>query len=266
MTFAISKLVGTALAPGTVLMVLLALSLLWQRSRPKAARALLAVAFALVAALNLCPLSKWLAGPLEARFPARPPPADVYGIVILGGAIDPVASERLGHVSLDRAAERMTEAVALARRFPQARLLFSGGSGLLLDRTDAREADAARRLFESMGLGADRVLYERDSRNTWENAVFSRRLANPQAGQVWLLVTSAWHMPRAMGCFRKAGWNVQAHPVDFAGAGSRWAGFEPGTELSQVALAEKEWIGLLAYHLLGRTDAWFPRARGAAVQ
>lgn len=265
MTFLISKLVGTALAPGTVLMVLMLFGLLWQRRRPAAARLVLALACAFVAALSLCPLSKWLAGPLEARFPMRPPPADVYGIVILGGAVDPIASQSLGHASLNWSAERMTEAVALARRFPQARLLFSGGSGLLRN-ADFREADAARQLFESMGLGADRVMYERDSRNTWENAVYSKRLANPQNGQVWLLVTSAWHMPRAMGCFGKAGWNMQAHPVDFTGARSRWAGFEPGAELSHVGLAEKEWIGLVAYHLLGRTDTWFPRAPGAAAR
>ncbi len=253
------------MAPATFMLVLMALGLYTLRRRPAAARVLLGAAFAMLLVLSTCPVSNWLAGPLEERFPPPSLPPDVYGIVVLGGGIDVESSVRSGRVALGASAERVTEAVILARRFPQARVLYSGGSGLVLD-PDHREADFARPLFESMGLAPERVMYERDSRNTWENAVYSRRLANPQPGQVWVLLTSARHMPRSVGCFRKAGWEVLPYAVDYRGKSANWLHFDADTQLSRVTQAEREWIGLIAYRLLGRTDSWFPSPEQAAVK
>jgi len=258
MLFLLSKFVGAALSPGSLLLFLLAFSLAWQRRRPRTSRALLALATVFVAALSLTPAANRLIAPLERRFPPAPLPDRVDGIVVLGGAIESGASTFTHQPQLNGAAGRLTAFVALARRYPDAKLVYSGGSGSVREAED-READVARPLFASMGLDTDRVIFERDSRNTWENAVDSKRLANPQPGQTWLLLTSSWHMPRAVGCFRKAGWTVRAYPVDYPGAEVReWLNFDFERQLPIASLAVKEWIGLAAYRALDRTDTLFP--------
>src|SRR5262249_4377809 len=136
------------------------------------------------------------------------------GLVVLGGAVTPDVSALRNEVALNEAAERMTVAVELVRKYPQARLLFSGGNGELFA-SGATEAEVALRLFESLGVPRERILLEDRSRNTVENAVFSKSIVNPQPGERWVLVTSAYHMPRAVGVFRKAGFAVEAFPVDY---------------------------------------------------
>ena len=105
-------------------------------------------------------------------------------------------------------------AAALARRFPNARVVFSGGSANLIS-NDAREADFAGAIFESLGVDKSRLIMERESRNTQENAEFSKALVKPKEGERWVLVTSAFHMPRSVGLFRKAGFAVEPYPVDW---------------------------------------------------
>ncbi|MDR3415481.1 MAG: YdcF family protein [Nevskia sp.] len=263
MSFVVSKILWAMLAPGTLLALLLLGALLWHRRRPGLSRGLLLAAILLVGTLGLMPLSHWVAAPLERRFPVTELPAHVDGIIVLGGAISPEDSPGPQRPALNLAGERITGFVALARRYPDAKLVYSGGTGLLRHR-QVREADLVRPLLESLGVDSSRVIFERESRNTWENALYSKKLADPRAGQTWLLVTSAWHMPRSVGCFRMAGWDVVPYPVNFIGDNQDWAAFETGVQLTRVGLAEKEWIGLLLYHVLGRTDAWFPAPRGGA--
>lgn len=214
-------------------------------------------------AVLFTPLSTWLTLPLEDRFP-RPAeaPARVDGVVVLGGAVDQFLTDARGIPALNGAAERMTETVALSRRFPRARILFTGGSGRLAS-DGLAEAEVARRLFASLGLEGDRVAYEDRSRNTWENAVESLALARPAPGEVWLLVTSASHMPRSVGSFRRAGFEVRPWPVNYSTAPGGRGWFEPpfSARLGQAEWAVREYVGLLAYRLLGRTDALFPAPR-----
>ncbi|MDB5986289.1 MAG: uncharacterized protein JWR16_1342 [Nevskia sp.] len=254
MSFVLSKIVWALLTPGSLLFLLLLAAWLTARLWPRRSRLLLGVAVLFTGALIFSPIDHWITGPLEQRFPQTPLPTQVDGIIVLGGAIMVPAN---GQVQLGGAAERITELVALSRRYPQARLLYSGGSGLVRDQRD-READFAGTLFESLGVDRSRLLLERESRNTWENALLSKKLADPKPGENWLLITSAWHMPRSIGCFRAAGWNVVAHPVDYVAAESQWLALDPETTLYNVSAGLKEWIGLLAYHLMHRTDAWFP--------
>ncbi len=138
-------------------------------------------------------------------------------------------------------------------------MLFTGGSGNLLDQ-DVKEADTVRVLFESLGLTGERVVYETESRDTWENALFSMRLVRPSQGETWLLATSAAHMPRAVGVFRQAGWKVIPWPVDYEtppeGEEPVPPGFQP--RLRKLCLATREWAGLVGYRLTERTDALFP--------
>lgn len=259
MSFVISKLAWALLTPGVLLLLVLMLALLLRRRRPRLSGLLLGLAVLFLAVLSLCPVAHWCLAPLEQRFPPAPDSlAAVDGIVVLGGAIDFDHTPRPDRPAIGGSAERITAMVALARRYPNARLVYSGGSGMVRDQ-QTREADLARPLLESLGVDPARVLFERDSRNTWENAVDSKALAQPKPGENWLLVTSAWHMPRAMGCFRQAGWNPIPYPVNYLGndAGD-WAKFQPEVELILLAGAEREWIGLIAYRLLGRTPSLFP--------
>jgi uncharacterized SAM-binding protein YcdF (DUF218 family) len=263
--FYISKLVWLLIQPSMLLIVLLltGVALLWTRWQ-RAARAALLGAAALVVIGGILPLSTWLILPLEARFPradlsGRP----IDGIVILGGGEEArVAATRHVH-ALNMAGERMTEAMALARKYPNARVVFAGGSAnIVLGR--AIEADAAAQLLEDLGLDPARLKLDRQSRNTVENALYAKQLANAKPEERWVLITSAWHMPRAMGIFRKAGFPIEAWPVDYrtAGPADAWVPFySPSEGLRRLDTAVREWIGLVFNWLTGQSDALFPGSK-----
>lgn len=246
--------------PHLIMIAFLAAGLLWLVRRRRAAGTVVTAAAAFYCATVALPLGTWLLLPLEARFlPPSPRPAKVDGVIVLGGSIEPRLSLARGQPAVNETGERLTALVELARLHPQARLVFTGGSGSLTD-PGPREADHAKIALERLGLAPERVLFERESRDTLENAVMTKALVRPRPDQVWLLVTSAWHMPRAVGVFRQAGWNVVAWPVDYASEGrGQWrieiSGIE-GQRRFKVAL--REWIGLIAYRLMGRTDQLFP--------
>src|SRR5262245_11006975 len=244
-----SSLIAIALVAGVVL------------ARRKAGRRLLIGGLAALLICGLSPLSEALIAPLENRF-ARADPArggPITGIVVLGGAEDSRAHPPHELAGLNEAAERMTEAAALARRFPEARLVLSGGSAALLT-AQAPEAIAMGRLLEALGVASARITLESRSRDTYENALFTRRLVNPAAGERWLLVTTAWHMPRAMGCFRQAGFAVEPWPVDYRTSGrlQLWptGGIPEG--LRQMDFIMREYAGLAMYYLTGRTSTLLP--------
>lgn len=261
MTFVLSKLFWFVAEPGNLFVILLCLAALLLFTRWLRWGRLLAVILALAAvALAVIPASEWLLLPLEERFPPpQPMPQSADGVIVLGGAVSTSLTELRGQPIVNEHAERLLAMAELARRYPQARLVFSGGSASLLDPA-FREADVARMVLEQMGVDVGRVIFERNSRNTHENVVQSKSIVRPAPGQTWLLVTSAWHMPRAVGIFRKAGWPVVAYPVDYLTGGRvrplKSFDFSEGLGLLHRGL--KEWIGLAAYHWLGYTDSLFP--------
>jgi uncharacterized SAM-binding protein YcdF (DUF218 family) len=199
---------------------------------------------------------------LEKRFPAwdagRGAPD---GIIVLGGMITPDVSAARNEVALNEAAERLTVAVELARRYPNARVLFSGGSSALLF-SEGNEAEFAGRLLQSFGIAPGRILLEPRARNTVENAAYSKAMAQPKPGERWLLVTSASHMPRSIGVFRQAGFAVEAFPVDWRTRGSEDV-LRPfatmGDGLRRTDTAVREWVGLAVYWLTGKSSELFPR-------
>jgi uncharacterized SAM-binding protein YcdF (DUF218 family) len=196
---------------------------------------------------------------LEDRFPAPDkPPSHVDGIIVLGGAINMAISEDRDQPTLKGGADRMTIFAALARRYPDAKLLFTGGGDY--DPDELREADVAHALFAALGLDVDRMMFERESRNTRENALFSKKLAQPAPGETWLLVTSAVDMPRAVGCFRAVGWPVLPWPVSYRTPGHRssWHLTPLGRSVANLDWTAHEWIGLIYYRWRGWTDALFP--------
>ena len=180
---------------------------------------LLIGAVLLLAVIGIAPVGNALMLPLEGRFPKWDAKGGTpHGIVVLGGAISPDVSAARKEVALNEAAERMTVVAKLAREHPSARIVFTGGTGRLFG--GATEADFVADLFESFGIPRDRIVLESRARNTVENAVHTKELVKPKPGERWLLVTSAHHMPRSVGIFRKAGFPVEAYPVDFRTRGS----------------------------------------------
>ncbi len=209
----------------------------------------------------LSPAQAWLMLPLEQRFPAfAEDGAPITGIIALGGGIETGITLERGQFSIKEAGERVIALADLARRYPQARPVFVGGGGGFYDGGIA-EAEAVSRHAEMLGLPRDRLILEDRSRDTHENALYAAELLKPKPGERWLLVTSAWHMPRAIGCFRKAGFEVTAYPVDYRTGGLHDAmrlHSYASDGLVDVDLATKEWVGLVAYKLAGYTDAWLP--------
>ena len=123
------------------------------------------------------------------------------------------------------------------------------------------EAEYALAMFESFGIARERLVAEDKSHNTVENARFSKALADPKPGERWLLVTSAYHMPRAIGIFRQAGFPVEAYPVDWRtrGAIDLMMPFDSLTGgLRRTDTAVREWVGLFAYWITGQSAALFP--------
>ena len=265
MPFTLSKILALLAQPSSIA-VLCILAGLWMTrggAVHRLGRRLIWGGVLLLIVGGLTPVGNLLVLPLEQRFAEVAPPAEgdrVDGIILLGGFEDGWVSAGRGGLGLNEAAERVTEGLRLALRHPEAKVVFTGGVGGLLSHNVDAVAPVARFLMDA-GVAEDRIVLEGRSRNTYENAVLTRDLVKPVAGQRWYLVTSAFHMPRAMGLFRKAGFDVVAYPVDY-----RTRGPEDVTRLFEripqgllrLDLGVNEWLGLFAYRALGRTDALFP--------
>jgi uncharacterized SAM-binding protein YcdF (DUF218 family) len=261
--FALSKTIGVMLLPTNFLIGIGITGLILLLTRfARLGRQLLIASIVLLAICGFSPLGNLLLYPLEARFPpwddARGAPD---GIIVLGGSIEPDLSAARGTAVFAGSVDRIIAAAALAHRYPQARIVFSGGSANLVADDTAKEADTARAVFERLGIAKGRLLMERQSRNTLENAEFSKAMVAPKPGERWLLVTSAYHMPRSVGAFRKVGFAVEPYPVDWRTGGPRDLikfSIYAIDGLGRVETAMREWIGLSAYRITGKTAVFFP--------
>jgi uncharacterized SAM-binding protein YcdF (DUF218 family) len=264
MFFVLSKIFWVLVNPGNLLLLLISIGtvLLWTRWRRFGRRL---VGFTVVAFLVLAvvPLGTWAFGNLEDRFPPLVQlPEKVDGIIVAGGIVDPVTSKDRGQLSINGAVERVYEMAVLSRRFPKARLVFSGGSGSLLYQ-EHKEASAVAPLLRQLGVDLGRVIFEDQSRNTSENAVYSYRIVQPKKGETWLLITSAFHMPRTVGSFRQVGWDVTPYPVDYHTRKTKTLPlqFNFSGGMGSLGGAVHEFLGLLFYWLDGKTDELFPGPR-----
>ena len=255
--FIASKLIGALLRPDTWIVIALAciaLALILQRRR--IALWISSITLGMLVVLSVLPLGDLLLQRIERRYPANPNLDAVDGIIVLGGGEDARGSAYWGQVQLKEGAERFTAAMELARRFPEAQLLFTGGSGALRDVAGAAtsEASIAEGFFLAQGIAPERLLLEGQSRNTAENARLSLTLADPVPDETWVLVTSAFHMPRAMRSFDAAGWDgLVAWPVDYRTSGfGDGIGWDLTQNLSVLNTAIREHVGQLAYRLTGR--------------
>ena len=256
-----SKLGWGVIAPDSLVLILLTITCLLLGGRfHKFAKRMLVILVSGLWLITLFPVSSWLLSPLETRFPTNSPlPASLDGIIVLSGTENTEASHAWRQVELKAYAERALMFMQMARRYPDAKLVFTGGSGSMSTQ-EYQEADVAKLLFEQQELDVSRILFERNSRNTYENASLSKLLVTPGQGENWLLITSASHMPRAVGVFCQVGWPVIPYPVD------HWT--TPGKlmntslsfagELEKLTYAVREWVGLTAYFMTGKTGELVP--------
>jgi uncharacterized SAM-binding protein YcdF (DUF218 family) len=248
MLFFLSKTLGFFTVPSNVLSALglIGVLLLCSSQYARVGRWLLCINVVLLAVIGFLPIGAALTLPLEERFPAWIPTRDTpTGIIVLGAAAP---------------AERIVAVAEFAIQYPKTRILVAGGNGSLL--VDARPESAfIGRLLESFGIPAGRIELESRSRSTVENAVLSKEIAAPVPGDRWLLVTSAMHMPRAVGAFRQAGFCVEAYPTDLENLGRQdelWVSGSLASGLAKVDAAAHEWVGLMFYRLTGQIAELFP--------
>ena len=259
--FWLSKLVWMVIAPDNFLLILvLASCALLFFGKERIARRLLAATCVALVVVSLFSLHGILLHPLDSRFETNPAlPQHLDGIIVLSGSEDPYKSRMWNQVSLGGTAERNLTFITMAREYPDAKLVFSGGSGSLSG-GEYKAADVARTLFAQQGLDLTRIRFERESRNTYENVLFSKKLVQPRQGETWLLITTAWHMPRSVGVFCKQGWPVIPYPVDHETAPGVLVAvhFSLADNLRNLNIALREWTGLFAYYLTGKTGQLLP--------
>jgi uncharacterized SAM-binding protein YcdF (DUF218 family) len=259
--FIASKIIWALISPDSLIVILgvsawIAAMLNWQ----KTSRSLLASCALLLVLIGFFPVGEWLIAPLENRFTTNAAlPNEADGILVLGGAIAPQRSNIWQQPQLRSAADRLTNFLYLARLYPDAQLVFTGGTGSLIQQ-EFKEAEMARALFDQLGLAERAILYESESRNTAENASNSKQLVTPENNEHWILITSAYHMPRSVGVFCQQDWIVQPYPVDhYSHRGNLLRiEFSFSENLDVLKTAIREWIGLVAYRISGRTDRFLP--------
>jgi uncharacterized SAM-binding protein YcdF (DUF218 family) len=252
MLFLFSKLLSAITQPLFWLAAWWCLAL-WMLGRwQQAAKRMLWGGLLILACLGFEALPNALLRALENRYPV--PSADAFerhvGVIVLGGALQhPESFLAHGQVPLGEAAERMTEPVGWLRRYPQLVLVFSGGEGRLLS-TGISESQLAQAFYEAQGIDMRRITLESGSRTTRENAQQVAALLGERCQQPWLLVTSAWHMPRSMAEFQAVNCQVTAYPVDFrTGAYTPWTEYSLAHSLVRWQTALHEWLGMWVYRV-----------------
>ncbi|WP_420393690.1 YdcF family protein [Acuticoccus sp.] len=245
--------------PANAIYALLVIGLVLAFAGRRLGLTLAAVATVLWGVAAYLPVGQWLLRPLEERFAAPEELGPLDGIIILGGYQERHSGEASPHgVAVNDAAERLLAGAALARRHSEARVVL----------TDASGVEPSARFLEAMGIARERIVLEGEATSTLENARLVRDLVRPRDGERWALVTSAYHMPRSVGTFRRADWTgLVPVPVDHIaaeGALLREAPLAPERGLRQLEVATREWAALAYYRLDGRTDALLPSPSDAA--
>ena len=262
MFFVLSKVLVFLTVPSNVILSIgvIGLILLLTRFRRAGVR-LTAASLLLLLIVGVTPIGYALIVALENRFPpGKEDGPPITGVIVLGGPIDSRMSTLRGKLSITGEVERLLEGAALVKRHPSAKLVFTGGNPILFGK-DPPEAVYAAQLFEQLGVPKERLVFEDKSRNTAENAQFTRAMLDPKPGERWLLVTSAVHMPRAVGAFRKVGFPVEPFPVDWSSPPNPNLWRLPRNLLGGVGAlnaVSHEVIGLAAYWATGRTSELFP--------
>lgn len=191
---------------------------------------------------------------LEGRYPKAVDPETLSCMIVLGGAFESEVTTARGGIEFNQSADRFVEALRLALKYPQSRILISGGDGSFSGVYEG-EAQASERFFSAFGVDAGRMVKENTSRTTYENTVNTADLLQAQGLRDCALITSAFHMPRSVALFAKAGITITPWPVDFRTSGRVSLGFDftqPALNAQLTATAVREWMALAGYRLAGR--------------
>ena len=263
MVFIMSKVFWFAITPFNIILSLLLVGCLLLFKKPKTGRKLIGTGLILLFVFGLEFIPTFLIGLLENRILAGHIPDKIDGIIVLAGAVNMEAS-RFELIELTEQADRIIVGIILTKKHPEARLIVTGGSGNLKRDEKFKEADYLEKLSLALGIDKERMLIERNSRNTHEHAAEMATLL-PKNGQ-WVLITSAFHMPRSFGCFKNKGLNVIPYPVDYKTKLTMFSNLSltsflptPGN-ITIFSIALHEWLGLVTYRLMGYTDSLFPKA------
>ncbi|WP_022667644.1 YdcF family protein [Desulfospira joergensenii] len=261
MFFWLSKLIWMVISPDILLVLMISTGfLLLLAGAVKKAKLILTLGVSAMLIITFVPVGEFILAPLENRFKTHPDlPERVDGIIMLGGSEKAYLAHFRNQAELSRAAERYLGFIRLIRQYPDAIHLFAGGSGSL-SHGEYKDADVARMVFDDLGVDPAGILFESRSRNTHENGVFSKAAVNPRPNQNWILVTTSWHLPRAVGVFEKIGWKVIPYPVDHLTHPDKPPSLGPdfSGHLTILKMAMREWVGLIAYYITGRTSSILP--------
>lgn len=252
MFFLLSKMFWQLFTPLTFISLLVCGGFFSRRY--KGGRMVMGVGISLLFLFGFLPVGHNLLVYGESQYPVlRELPGRVDGIIVLGGAIDLRESYIRGQGQLNEHAPRITEMIFLMRKYPQSKIVFTGGNGSV-EQSSSSEAKEVDNLLKHMGIDTSRIIYESDSRNTFENMQFSKMKIDPDKGQVWLLVTSAFHMKRAAGVFKSNGWDVIPYPAGYLTQGNYKLipNLDVLENMYKLQIAVKEMIGIMAYTLTGK--------------
>ena len=246
----LSKLAWFFISPDNLLILLFVVGLIlliWKKQR--LAKSIFIFIFIFIMSVGFLPVGEWVLYPLEKQYPAKSELKNVDGIIALAGGHHFVPKDYWKQP----VSKRNIAFIDLAIKYPTAKMIFTGGSGNLLNQ-EGNGADIAKLIFSSAGLNISNIYFERKSRNTWENVTFSKKLSKHIEGENWVLITSAWHMPRSVGVFCKANWEVTPFPVGFTRKTDnffrlRWDYYR---HLNNLKVGIKEWIGIAVYKFTGK--------------
>lgn len=264
MFFITSKILWYALNPFNLILLLLISGWLLYFKKPRIGQTLFGTGLILILLFGLMPIPNLLIRSLENRISAGTLPGRIDGIIVLAGGVD-IESSRPGLIELRAESDRIIEAVIMAKKHPEAKLIITGGTGSLDQNEHLREADYLQKLAILLGIAKDRIFVERNSRNTREHAIEVAKLLHERDNGQWVLITSAFHMPRSFGCFKKEGLTMIPYPIDYKTKLDIFSKLSmisllPTTgNISNFNIALHEWLGLIAYRLMGYTDSVFPK-------
>lgn len=215
--------------------------------------------------LATVPVGLWMFTFLENRFP-KPEviPEDAVGVILLGGPFELQMMEKRHETVFNLTAGRIFEFIEFTKKYPHLKRVFSGGGRKLpiIDGKLQGEADLIKVLFDRMGYDTQEMIFEGTSRDTIENAWKTKDIIQPKADEKWVLMTSAYHMPRSVGLFKKAGWNVIPYPVDYHALATYEPWFFWGLRdgLMTFYYAAKEFLAMFHNYIFGRSDTLLPGA------
>jgi uncharacterized SAM-binding protein YcdF (DUF218 family) len=265
MFFLLSKILWIVINPFNVILSLLILGWMLLFKKPAAGKRLIGMGLLIIFFAGSGFLPGIMMRSLENRIPAGTIPSRIDGVIVLAGMVN-MESSRKGLIELTEQSDRIIEGIIMLQKYPEAKLIITGGSGSLKQGENLKEADYLKKLAISLGVNEERILIERNSRNTHEHALTLAKMLHTKEEGQWVLITSAFHMPRSFGCFKKEGLNVIPYPVDYKTKMDSFNNFSLVSflptmrNLSSFNIALHEWLGLATYRLMNYTNSLFPKA------